>query len=42
MGFGALILFGLIVAEVVTLAKVFNQDKRIAQLEEETGKQQKK
>ena len=42
MSLGLLILCGLIVGEVVLLAKVSRQDKRIAELEEKSGEAQKK
>lgn len=42
MTLGTLILFGLVVAEVVTAVKVGNQAKRIDKLEEEIGKRKKK
>ena len=42
MTLGALILFGLVVAEVVTAVTVSKQAKRIDKLEEEIGKRKKK
>jgi hypothetical protein len=42
MTLGALILFGLVVAEVATVVKVSNQAKRIDKLEEKIGKPKKK
>ncbi len=37
MGIGTLILLGLVVGEVVALAKISKQDRRIKELEEEAG-----
>lgn len=42
MTLGTLILFGLVIAEIVTAVKVGNQAKRIDKLEEKIGKQKKK
>jgi hypothetical protein len=42
MGLGTLILLGLVVGEVVALAKISRQSKRIRKLEEETGIEKKK
>lgn len=42
MTLGTLILFGLVVAEVVTVVKVGNQAKRIDKLEEEVAERKKK
>jgi len=38
----SLILLGLVVAEVVTIVKVNRQDKRISELEGQSGKQKRK
>jgi len=42
MGLGLLVVCGLIVGEVVLLAKVSRQHKRIAELEEKISKTQEK
>ena len=42
MGIGTLILLGLVVGEVVALVKIGKQNKRIKELEEETGIAKKK
>lgn len=41
MNLGVLILLGLIVGEVVSLAKLGKQEKRITKLEEKAGGQKK-
>ena len=42
MGIGTIILLGLVVGEIVALAKLSKQSKRIVKLEEETGIAKKK
>ena len=42
MGIGMIIILGLIVGEIVALAKIGKQNKRIQELEDETGITRKK